>query len=269
MLGTTYIMLYPLLNKSPLCILCHKMKVEKISTSQLLSWSTGVSCFCCELRYTLALPFGGIWQWSVRSPHERPLACFCLLPCVYHFSHELRLPTQRCHSRPPWDRMRHLRGQQCLFNQNEGSGWPLEATPLSRDTEPFCHQRTGVLVPLTPLSWPPWLVVLFFHAPTCFTLGHALLPPFISLICSASAEFPTAFVTSQWLNRWVEVLNLTVKSLHPSWGSQQSASLCLIDHEIQSQNTLSGDLFCLFIPGHQFFFFFKSINVSVLWFPPL
>lgn len=36
MLGITYLMLYHLLNKLPLCILCHKMKVEKISTSQLL-----------------------------------------------------------------------------------------------------------------------------------------------------------------------------------------------------------------------------------------
>lgn len=81
--GITYIMLYDLLSKLPLCISCDKMKVEKISMSQLFSWSRGVSCFCCELNYTVALdlPFGGIWQWRVGSPHEWPPASFCLLSC--------------------------------------------------------------------------------------------------------------------------------------------------------------------------------------------
>lgn len=90
MLGITYIMFYDLLNKLPLYISCDKMKVEKISMSPLFSWSRGVSCFCCELNYTVALdlfflPFAGIWQWSVWSPRERPPASFCLLPCCSPF----------------------------------------------------------------------------------------------------------------------------------------------------------------------------------------
>lgn len=179
MLGITYIMLYYLLNKFPLCISCNKMKAEKISMSQLLCGSSGVSCFCCELRDTLwHLTFALVGSGS--GVFEASWAASCQL---------LSSPLLHTISLMSWESLHRdvisgLLGIMCdLYKAGSISrikmkspGSPWEQQPLSRDTELFRHQPPGVLVPLTPLSWPPWLVVLFLHAPTCLcTPGHSPL----------------------------------------------------------------------------------------------
>lgn len=99
-LDITCIMLYGLLNKLPLGISCNKIKVKKFNMNQLLSWLRGVSCFCCELNFTVApdmffLPFDPIkcmkLSWPASCQPLLPSPTFS--PAVHQFSCDLRIPT--------------------------------------------------------------------------------------------------------------------------------------------------------------------------------
>lgn len=93
--------------KKSVCRWTHTVKTCVVQGSAVLSWSRGVSCFCCELDYTVAfdsffLPFGSIWQFSVWGPRDPPPASLCpVSSAVEQCSHDLRSPAHTCCFRPP------------------------------------------------------------------------------------------------------------------------------------------------------------------------
>lgn len=141
--------------KKSVCRWTRAVTTHVVQGSAVLSRSSGVSYFCCELDYTVAfdscfLPFGSIWQLSVWGPRDPPPASLCpVSPAVQRCSHGLRSPAPTRCFRPPCSEAVGV----CWIKSKGTYVFPWEATTPSRDTTPpRCPSACGCSPPTSLLG---------------------------------------------------------------------------------------------------------------------